>query len=183
MDNDLTSQTHASNCPACGNEIPSDAILCIECGFHIRLGRRLGTVVEKTESPPTATDYSNPYATPNIPDSTPLDKPALDLSDRGAHLAAIIVNSSDWVYMTIGLSCFCCVPVWGVMFPWFAFRLTGWYRLHHEFAELRHPNSLSPHSLIAVRFQDAKNRLILGTIIGFVFWLMFVTGIIREIRP
>jgi hypothetical protein len=43
----------AHNCPACGVEMPAEAVLCVHCGFDLRKGRRLqsrvGTVAELDE--------------------------------------------------------------------------------------------------------------------------------------
>ena len=32
---------NAHNCPACGVEMPTEAVLCVHCGFDMRKGQRL----------------------------------------------------------------------------------------------------------------------------------------------
>jgi hypothetical protein len=36
-------------CPACGSAMASDAVLCIECGFNLKTGKRLRTVKQRFE--------------------------------------------------------------------------------------------------------------------------------------
>lgn len=36
----------ASTCPECGSELESGAILCVACGYHLGLGRKLDTEIE-----------------------------------------------------------------------------------------------------------------------------------------
>ena len=33
----------AEACPGCGADLPDDAVLCIQCGYHRRLGRKIDT--------------------------------------------------------------------------------------------------------------------------------------------
>jgi DNA-directed RNA polymerase subunit M/transcription elongation factor TFIIS len=33
----------ASRCPSCEEEMDDDAVLCVHCGYHIRLGRKITT--------------------------------------------------------------------------------------------------------------------------------------------
>jgi DNA-directed RNA polymerase subunit RPC12/RpoP len=35
-------------CPGCGQELPPDAVLCVMCGFDMRLGHRIKTIVATT---------------------------------------------------------------------------------------------------------------------------------------
>ncbi len=49
-------------CPACGAEMPPEAIVCLTCGFNIKLGKRMQVMVEtggkgsrKTKSPSSST--------------------------------------------------------------------------------------------------------------------------------
>jgi hypothetical protein len=30
-------------CPACGNELAAGAVLCVQCGYHTELGKRIST--------------------------------------------------------------------------------------------------------------------------------------------
>ncbi len=36
-------QADASACPNCGNDLADGAVLCISCGYHIKLGRTIET--------------------------------------------------------------------------------------------------------------------------------------------
>jgi DNA-directed RNA polymerase subunit RPC12/RpoP len=33
----------ASKCPSCGTAMEADAVLCVDCGFHIKLGKKIST--------------------------------------------------------------------------------------------------------------------------------------------
>jgi predicted amidophosphoribosyltransferase len=33
-------------CPSCGAVIPEDAVLCVQCGYHLKLGKRMDTIIE-----------------------------------------------------------------------------------------------------------------------------------------
>jgi DNA-directed RNA polymerase subunit RPC12/RpoP len=33
----------ASMCPSCGEEMSDDAVLCVHCGYHIKLGKKIST--------------------------------------------------------------------------------------------------------------------------------------------
>lgn len=39
-------------CPECQAEMPSDAVLCVHCGYHRKLGRRIHAEVKRSEQPP-----------------------------------------------------------------------------------------------------------------------------------
>jgi hypothetical protein len=30
-------------CPACGTELQPGSVLCVQCGFHVKLGKRIST--------------------------------------------------------------------------------------------------------------------------------------------
>jgi len=44
-DNELPDEDDGS-CPECGADMEPDAVLCIQCGFHKGLGRRMSTEIE-----------------------------------------------------------------------------------------------------------------------------------------
>jgi hypothetical protein len=46
----------ATGCPGCGAAYPPDAVLCVECGFNFRTGRRLETKVVSTGPTDGVTD-------------------------------------------------------------------------------------------------------------------------------
>jgi hypothetical protein len=33
-------------CPGCGAELDPDVVLCVQCGFHTKLGKRIQTIFE-----------------------------------------------------------------------------------------------------------------------------------------
>lgn len=35
--------TDGARCPSCGSEVQPDAVLCLECGYHFKLGRKIST--------------------------------------------------------------------------------------------------------------------------------------------
>jgi DNA-directed RNA polymerase subunit RPC12/RpoP len=39
-------QADGSACPNCGNDLPEGAVLCVGCGYHIKLGRTIETSFE-----------------------------------------------------------------------------------------------------------------------------------------
>jgi DNA-directed RNA polymerase subunit RPC12/RpoP len=38
-----------STCPDCGAELPENAVLCVNCGFNLKTGKKLAAVVVETE--------------------------------------------------------------------------------------------------------------------------------------
>ena len=53
-------------------------------------------------------------------------------------------------------------------------------RLNANFAELRNPNAFSPHGDLAIRFQDARGRFIVGVILGGLFWGLVIVVTILD---
>jgi len=49
-------------CPGCGNELSAAAVICVNCGFNLKTGKKLQTVFEKEEEPEeeTATGAEEP---------------------------------------------------------------------------------------------------------------------------
>ena len=47
-------------CPSCNKELPSNAVLCVACGYHLVEGKHLAAVI----SPGAEGDPSNPYQPP-----------------------------------------------------------------------------------------------------------------------
>jgi hypothetical protein len=39
-----------NHCPNCGATLPTSAVVCVDCGFNLKSGRRLHTVVEQPDS-------------------------------------------------------------------------------------------------------------------------------------
>ena len=39
----MTTSRSGQFCPSCGADMPSDAVICVECGYNKNLGRRMGT--------------------------------------------------------------------------------------------------------------------------------------------
>jgi predicted RNA-binding Zn-ribbon protein involved in translation (DUF1610 family) len=36
-------ETASSKCPECGSGMEQDAVLCINCGYHLKLGKKINT--------------------------------------------------------------------------------------------------------------------------------------------
>lgn len=161
----------------------ADAVLCVACGYHLKLGHHLATATGPEPEQHQAAD-DNPYASPqgaqNYRPRQPNGKAVFDLTEYGAKRAKAIVADADmWLAVWV-LSCIC-GPVWLFLFPWYLYRLYSWYDLHTTFEELRFPNSLSPHGDLAVKFNSAYWRLMTGVVIGAIFWLILALGILREV--
>lgn len=118
---------------------------------------------------------ANPYASPNIPAEKQVTPAGFvsELPQWAVGRAAAIGSEADMLVWTIVLGLCFCPPVLLLMFPWYGFRLFSWYQLNALFDELREPNGFSPHSQVAIKFQDALVRLWIGTILGAVFWGIF----------
>jgi hypothetical protein len=109
--------------------------------------------------------------------------PEFDLTDRGAARAKAVASDAGYVWAAV-LVPFCCpvvgLPLFILMLPWYSYRLYCWYQLNDEFSELRYPNSLSPHGLLAANFQSAKWRLIVGVVFGVIYWAVLIVGAATE---
>ena len=172
----------AANCPACGGALPPQAVLCVDCGYHLKLQRHLATAVEKSARP--AID-PNPFAPPAEPD-VPQDAPRIrepyvaDLTPDGARQAKAIVSDASSAYALVVLG-LCCWPVWLLLFPWFGYRLWSWYGLNRQYGELRNPNGFSEHGELAVSFQDSKFRLWVGFVAGSIYWGLAVLNLLLQL--
>jgi uncharacterized Zn finger protein (UPF0148 family) len=168
---------NANVCPSCGAVMASGAVLCIACGYHLQLQRFLATSSEREQRHAPS---DNPCAPPasDESDEQPRDRPGLafDLTEPAARRAEAVASAASSVAIVIAFVLCVCGPAWAFMLPWYGYRLLCWYRLNGEFAELRHPNSLSPHGELAVRFQDAWIRLVCAIAFGSVFWLIVAIG-------
>lgn len=158
-------------CPSCSSTLAPGAVLCIGCGYHLRLGRHLATAVDREEVPPIDL---NPYASPSVlqPIQQPADPFVSDLTPSGARRAEAVVAEAANAYAVAAASMFC-APLAVFLFPWYSFRLWSWYRLNTQFSELRNPNSFSPHARLATAFQDAKIKLWVGWSAGLLCWLVW----------
>lgn len=173
---------HAATCPSCGATLAAGAILCVHCGYHLKLNRHLATVVERSSLPSVD---PNPYASPaalasDEPSSRPRQAPT-DLTEHGAKQAKAIVDEADMVYWIIVVAVCCCSLLWPIILPWYGYRLWCWHRLNQRFSELRYPNSLSPHGTLAGAFQDAKLRLIVGVVVGAAMWLLLALAVLIDL--
>ena len=172
-------------CPACQVPLATSAVLCVACGYHVKLGRHLATVVERGEvrAQSKIADDRNPYASPSpkalatISDAR--DPYTTDLTEAGARRAKAIVRDANMLLWAVLMSLLCPFAwfwVWILMFPWYAFRLWQWRQLNAEFSELNQPNSFSPHGDLAGSFQDCQLRLWAGIAIGIVYWAILACG-------
>lgn len=171
----------SANCPACGALVAPNAVLCVACGYHLKSGHHLATVVEHEYDPaPDENPYASPMAANNEPSLPAGERPEFDLTERGARRARAIVADANSVLLAIFLISCCCAPGWLIMLPWYAYRFIGWHQLNSQFEELRHPNSFSPNGQLAVGFQDAKLKLLIGVIVGSFFWLIALIGLLMQ---
>jgi hypothetical protein len=170
-----TDENSIAPCPSCGAALPPTAVLCIACGYHLKLERHLATAVEQELPRPID---PNPFA-PSADIEPQAESPHVgehiaDLTDVGARKAKAIVEEADNVYWTIVFAWCCCAPAWLVMLPWYGWRLWSWYQLNTQFHELRHPYGFSPHGELAGAFQDCKIKLWVGVIAGAIFWALVI---------
>jgi hypothetical protein len=165
----------ANICPACAASLSPEAVLCIACGYHLKLKTYLATHVERETSAaiaPRAADL-NPYAAPAADLGLPISGiPEFDLTETAAKRAKAIADEAEMVKWVILVSGICFLP-WIIAFPWYLIRLLSWYRLHNEYAELRYPNAFSPHGNLPVHFQAGWKWLVAGVMIGGFWWLVF----------
>ncbi len=67
----------AQRCPDCGAELPSGAVLCVTCGYHLKEGRRLETV--RAPGPAESAPLEEPpYLPPDVSLSAPVRKKELE---------------------------------------------------------------------------------------------------------
>jgi hypothetical protein len=168
-------------CPSCRRPVEPSAVLCIACGYHFALGKRLETVFER-ETPRVIT---NPYAAPAI-DAQPArvgvgETSVFDLTESGARQAKAVVDDAGAVHWMILLSACICGIAWAMMLPWYGYRLYMWHRLREQFAELRQPNAFSTHAEITARFPEARVRLIVGVVFGALFWHFLAAGFVLNL--
>lgn len=171
-----------ANCPECGVSLPPNAVLCIACGYHLKLGYHLATATGDDVPRPPAL-HMNPYAAPTVidPPASPnrSSNPDFDLTEKGAARAKAIVNEAGSVRLLCGLACIC-APVWVLMLPWFSYRLYCWHDLNSTYAELRNPNSFSQHGELAADFVNAKSKIIVGMVVGGILWLIMIGTVVLE---
>ena len=164
------SDANSRHCPSCGASIVPEAVLCVACGYHLKRGHHLATIVDGLRD---TTSDQNPYASSEIIESDrSREPPVFDLTDAGARRAKAVVSDAQFVVLTILLASCVCAPAWLVMLPWYSYRLFCWHGLNSQFAELRSPNAFSPHGELAVQFKDAHGRLLIGIFASFVIWTL-----------
>ena len=163
-------------CPSCGAAISEEAVLCVKCGYHLKLKTHLATAVERESRRPTDPNPYAPSASVDPQSSLPRAREPhiADLTDAGAKRAKAIVAEADSVYWAILLAWCCCQPAWLLMLPWYSWRLWSWYQLNAQFNELRHPYGFSPHGELAASFQDSRLKLWIGVVAGSIFWSLAI---------
>ncbi len=45
-DDGQTEDVQDSACPSCGSEMAPDAVLCVQCGYNVKLGKKIDTSFE-----------------------------------------------------------------------------------------------------------------------------------------
>ena len=165
-------------CPVCQKPLAENSVLCVACGYHLQLGYHLSTLIEPAQEQPTAPAITpvsdNPYAPPQLEERAKKPRmltPEFDLTESGASWARAVIADAD---MSLALSILCCLcgPLWLLMFPWYVFRVICWHSLNSTYAELRYPNSFSPHGNLPVRFQESRYPLYRGAVVGFIAWIV-----------
>ena len=165
------------NCPSCGVSLPPGAVLCIACGYHLKLGRHLATSVGE----PRPQIDRNPYASPDEIEQRSPPGYVADLTDEGARKAKAIVSDAENVYAALLFAWCCCGPAWFLLLPWYGWRLYSWYKLNNQFYELRYPNGFSPHGELAGSFQDSKFKLWVGVVAGGIFFVLVLLATVFDL--
>lgn len=174
MSSELPSNsTTPDRCPSCGASIDQDAVLCVACGYHLKLGQRLQT--EHGEPPPLPS--RNPYASPREEASETREVkkglPEFDLTEGAVKEAENIVSDAKFVWVA-GLLTLCfCQPLGPFLLPLYAYRLYQWNQLRNTFEELRYPNAFSPNGKLGGDFEEAIVWLKIGLWIGVFFTAMW----------
>ncbi|HBE70165.1 MAG TPA: hypothetical protein DDW52_18610 [Planctomycetaceae bacterium] len=161
----MTESSEQRTCPECGHLLDSADQLCVECGFHLGLGKRFRrATVELTDLQLGDLDFSEssgrglPQRESENPFSVPLSRPerASECIQQGdAERVRAVVDGALPFYMTAVLAVCVCFPVLPFLAPLYAVRLIRWWSMRQRFENLRNPNSLSPFVDLELRFQSA----------------------------
>lgn len=164
-----------SNCSSCGAALTDGAVLCVACGYHIQLDRHLATSVED-HTPASPTPDANPYASPQSEAHSELaGEPEGELPPAIVKQAEAVVFAAETLRGALLMVC-CCAPLWYALLPYYGFQLWRWFQLNGNYQTLAEPNSFSPHGELAVRFQEARIRLIAGVIVGLILCGLLALG-------
>ncbi|QEG39438.1 hypothetical protein [Roseimaritima ulvae] len=162
-----------THCPVCEAALAADAVLCIECGYHLERGQRVRAETSATRRR-EALD-ANPYAP--IADVEPIDdRKQYRLDDQSAQRAKAIADDAFAFSTTLLLVLLFMCPFWVLAVPYAAVRFAMWCHMRRRYPELRQPNSLSPYADIAVRFDEARNRYLFA--IGFPALVAALVGLL-----
>ena len=143
-----------SSCPECGADVPGGAVICVNCGYHLVEGRYLTTTVDRSSDAKPAADLSESKST--LPKST-------------IRKAEAIIRDAELVWVALLMS-FCTCGIGSIiMLPWYLWRFASWNMINGSHEELR--SSLSADGELAVRFQRAWGKLVLGICIGALLWI------------
>lgn len=170
---------HKHSCPSCQAVLAPGTVLCVACGYHLKLGVQLATSVEREEqsrpTPVAEPPDANPYASPSLPaEQARHYSPGVvsDLTADGARRAEALVKDADTVWIVLLLAFTCCAPAGALALPWYAYRWYCWETLNSSFAELRSPHSLSPYGSFTGKFPAARVKLIAGVLLGVLWWCL-----------
>ncbi len=173
MTSELPSKlTSLDRCPSCGALIGQEAVLCVACGYHRKLGQRLQT--EHGEPPRVSRNlYASPREEASEIREVKKGLPEFDLTNGAIKEAENIVSDASYVWVA-GLLALCfCQPLGPFLLPLYAYRLYQWKQLRNTFEELRYPNAFSPNGKLAGEFEDAIVWLKIGLWIGVFFTAMW----------
>lgn len=167
----------AANCPVCDADLAANAVLCIQCGYHLE--RRQQVRVETSATRRGNALDANPYA-PTVDSESIDDRTQYLLDDESVRRAGAIADSAFAYSTTVILVLMFMCPFWVFAWPYAIVRFGCWCYMRRKYRELRHLNSLSPHADVAIRFDEARNRYLFA--IGFpllvaaIVWLVVVVN-------
>lgn len=158
------------SCPSCGKLLAPNAVLCVDCGYHLQQGVHLGVSNSTGVEQPDRSDDGNPYQPPSdLVSALELDADLQELTPAAIRKAEAIAADGESVYLVL-VGILCCGVLPAIAAPWYAYRLYSWYGMFRRYRDLRYPNSLSPNGALAVRFNDARIRLWIGLTPGLILW-------------
>ncbi|MCA9127169.1 MAG: hypothetical protein KDB22_08785 [Planctomycetales bacterium] len=166
----------AKVCPECQASLDDEAVLCIDCGYHWTLGRRLASPQPSLADPTilSGDSFRQPYAL--LPSLGSEEDLQLRLDEASARRARIIADGAPNIYVFLALL-MCGFLLAPFMAPWYAYRWLCWRDMYRRYPQLRNPNSLSEFVDVEMRFRQAGVRYAIGIFMGicvalFVFWAL-----------
>lgn len=157
------------HCPSCAAVLSPGAILCVSCGYHLKLGTKLQTTHGELPPPMSHNPYASPPEAPSQIREMKKGLPEFDLTEGVIKEAENIVSDANYVWVAALLALCFCQPIGPFLLPLYAYRLYQWKQLRNTFEELRYPNAFSPNGKLAGEFDEAVVWLKIGLWIGVGF--------------